>query len=388
MLKLHITESLRRGLVLLVRRPMYFMMMVVMPLLCTYMLLDMMKNGSPTRVPVAVVDLDNSPVSRRLVRSLGAMNAVNVKAHYASYAAAEDAVRRGSILGFFYIPQGLSERALSGRQPTISYYINYAYYPPASFQYRGFETATFMANGSVAKSVMNGIGLPAQKLSGALGGISTQVHGIGNPWANYGYYLGLSFPPCLLALLVMLITCFSIGSELKYGTCRAWLRSAGGSMGIAIVGKMLPHTLIFTAVGWMMQLMMYRIYWLPLNCPPWHMMLAMPLLVLANQGFALAVMCAVPNFRLGTTVCSLLGMLSFSFCGFSVPTEAMYAWVQPLGYIMPIRYYFLLSIDQALNGIPLYYSRLYYAALLAYTLLPAALAWRLRRECMHPVYVP
>lgn len=388
MLKQSITESLKRGLVSLVRRPIYFMMMVVMPLLCTYMLLDMMKSGSATRVPVAVVDDDNSSVSRRLVRSLSAMNSVDVEAHYASYAQAVDAVRRGRILGFIYIPQGLAERALSGRQPTISYYINYAYYPPASFQYRGFETITVMANGSIAKSVMSEIGLPAQKLSASMGGISTHVHGIGNPWANYGYYLGLSFPPCLLALLVMLVTCFSIGTELKYGTCRAWLRSAGGSMGLAITGKLLPQTLLFTAVGWAMQLLMYRIYWLPLNCSPWHMLLAMPLLVVANQGFALAVMCLVPNFRLGTTVCSLLGMLSFSFCGFSVPTEAMYAWVQPLGYVMPIRYYFLLSIDQALNGIPLYYSRLYYAALLAYTLLPVALTWRLKRECQHPVYVP
>lgn len=388
MLKQSITESLKRGLVSLVRRPIYFMMMVVMPLLCTYMLLDMMKSGSATRVPVAVVDADNSSVSRRLVRSLSAMNSVNVEAHYASYAQAVDAVRRGRILGFIYIPQGLAERALSGRQPTISYYINYAYYPPASFQYRGFETITVMANGSIAKSVMDEIGMPAQKLSAGMGGISTHVHGIGNPWANYGYYLGLSFPPCLLALLVMLVTCFSIGTELKYGTCRTWLRSAGGSMGMAITGKLLPQTLIFTAVGWAMQLMMYRIYWLPLNCNPWHMLLAMPLLVVANQGFALAVMCLVPNFRLGTTVCSLLGMLSFSFCGFSVPIEAMYAWVQPLGYVMPIRYYFLLSIDQALNGIPLYYSRLYYAALLAYTLLPVALTWRLKRECLHPVYVP
>ena len=138
----------------------------------------------------------------------------------------------------------------------------------------------------------------------------------------------------------------------------------------------------------MLQFLMYRVYWLPLNCPPSHMLLAMPLFVMANQGFALAVMCFVPSFRLGTTVCSLLGMLSFSFCGFSLPIESMYPWVHSLGYVMPMRYYFLLSADQALNGLPFYFSRFYYAALLAYTLLPVPLIWRLRRVCVHPVYVP
>ena len=377
---------MRRSLVSLVRRPMYFMMMVVVPLVCSWMLLDMMSSGSPNQVPVAVVDLDNSSISRRVVRSLDAMSAVDVKMHLSSYGQAVDAVRRGEILGFIYIPQGLSDRAISGQQPTVSYYINYAYYTPASFQYRGFETVTLKATGAIMKDAINLVGLPAQSIS--LNGISTHVHPLNNPWSNYGFCLCLSFLPCLLALLVMLVTCFSIGTEIKYGTCRYWLESAGGSMSLAVVCKMLPQTILFTAVGWSVQFMMYRIYQLPLNCAPWHMLLGMALFVLANQGFALAVMSLVPSFRLGTTVCSLLGMLSFSFCGFSLPSEAMYPWVHSLGYVMPMRYYFLLSVDQALNGIPLYFSRLYYAVLLAFTLLPVPLLWRLKRECAHPVYVP
>ncbi len=387
-LKQCIADSVRRSLVSLVRRPMFFMMMVVMPLLCSWMLLDMMSAGSPTHVPVAVVDLDNSSISRRVVRSLDAMSAVDVKQHLASYAQAEDAVRRGQILGFIYIPKGLEQRAISGQQPTISYYINYAYYTPASFQYKAFETVTLKANGTIAKGVIDMVGLPAQSLATSISAVTTHVHGISNPWANYGYYLGLSFPPCLLALLVMLVTCFSIGTEIKYSTCRDWLSSAGDSIGLAVVCKLVPQTLLFTAAGWMLQFLMYRVYWLPLNCPPSHMLLAMPLFVMANQGFALAVMCFVPSFRLGTTVCSLLGMLSFSFCGFSLPIESMYPWVHSLGYVMPMRYYFLLSADQALNGLPFYFSRFYYAALLAYTLLPVPLIWRLRRVCVHPVYVP
>jgi ABC-2 type transport system permease protein len=151
---------------------------------------------------------------------------------------------------------------------------------------------------------------------------------------------------------------------------------------------MVPQTVIFWAVGLMVQFLMYRVYGLPLNCNPWHMIVAMLLFVLANQGFALTIMCAVPNFRYGSTLCTLLGMLSFSFCGFSLPQEAMYSWIEPLGFVMPVKYYFLLSVDQALNGIPLYYSRVYYAALLGFTLLPWALTWHLRRECRQPVYVP
>ena len=36
---------------------------------------------------------------------------------------------------------------------------------------------------------------------------------------------------------------------------------------------------------------------------------------------------------------------------------------------MPIKYYFLIYADQALNGIDLYYSRYYYVILIVYSLL-------------------
>lgn len=66
----------------------------------------------------------------------------------------------------------------------------------------------------------------------------------------------------------------------------------------------------------------------------------------------------------------------------------MFPWVAPLGYLMPIKYYFLISTDQALNNLPLYYSRFYYVALIAFTLLPLPLIGRLKREAADPVYVP
>jgi ABC-2 type transport system permease protein len=87
-------------------------------------------------------------------------------------------------------------------------------------------------------------------------------------------------------------------------------------------------------------------------------------------------------------LCTLLGMVSFSFSGFSLPQEAMYPWVEALGFTVPIKYYFLIMVDQALNGIDLYYSRFYYAALIGFTILPMLLSWRLKKECMNPVYVP
>ena len=34
------------------------------------------------------------------------------------------------------------------------------------------------------------------------------------------------------------------------------------------------------------------------------------------------------------------------------------------------------------------YARIYYASLIGFTILPMLLSWRLKKECMNPVYVP
>ena len=384
----YIGRSFKRGCVQLVRRPMYFLLIVIMPLLCSWFLLDLIKDGSVQRVPVGIVDLDNSSLSRRISRNLNGFQQVNICQRYNNFAQARDAVQRGEVLGFFFIPDNLEEDALGGRQPVVSYYVNYAYYAPASMQYKGFKTISMLVNGGIVQTALRTVGVPNQQIESTLVPYQTHVHMISNPFTNYDYYLNSTFIPCFLSLFILLVTAFSLGLELKSGLSRQWLKTSGDSMFLALVGKLVPQTVLFTVVCWFVQWMMFRCYDFPLNCNPWNMLIAMFLLVVANQSFAVLMFCFVPNFRYGTMLCTLLGMVSFSFCGFSLPHEAMYPWVHSLGYVMPIKYYFLIMVDQALNGIDLYYSRVYYAALIGFTILPMLLSWRLKKECMNPVYVP
>ena len=384
----YIGQSFKRGCVQLVRRPMYFLLMIIMPILCSWFLLDLIKGGSVQLVPVGIVDQDNSSMSRIISRNLNGFQQVDISHRYNNFAEARDAVQRGEVMGFFFIPDNLEELALGGRQPVVSFYVNYAYYAPGSMQYKGFKTVSMLVNGGIAQVALRTVGLTNEKIASALVPYQSHVHMLNNPFINYNYYLNSTFVPCFFSLFILLVTAFSLGLELKSGLSRQWLRTSGNSMFLALIGKLVPQTVLFTAVGWFIQWMMFRCYDFPLNCNPWNMLVAMFLLVAANQSFAVLMYCFVPNFRYGTMLCTLLGMVSFSFTGFSLPQEAMYPWVEALGFTVPIKYYFLIMVDQALNGIDLYYSRFYYAALIGFTILPMLLSWRLKKECLNPVYVP
>ena len=112
------------------------------------------------------------------------------------------------------------------------------------------------------------------------------------------------------------------------------------------------------------------------------------LFVVACQGMAVFFFGILPNLRLSLSVCSLLGILSFSLAAFSFPVQSMYGSLAIFSWLMPIRYNFLIYIDQALNGIDIWYSRWWYAAYIVYILLPFTVLWRIKRFFAKPVYIP
>lgn len=80
-----------------------------------------MSDGQPTDMPVGVVDLDNTPTTRALIRKLDAFQATKVVGHYSNVADARRAIQRNKIYAFLYIPNGTTDELLSMRQPKISF---------------------------------------------------------------------------------------------------------------------------------------------------------------------------------------------------------------------------------------------------------------------------
>ncbi|MDE7155960.1 MAG: ABC transporter permease, partial [Muribaculaceae bacterium] len=254
--------------------------------------------------------------------------------------------------------------------------------------YKGFRTIAVTSSGLMAANEVVQMGVDESTAEILLQPMVIDVHPLGNPWTNYSYYLCNSFVPAALELMIFLVTVFSICSEIKTGESRKWLATADGSIIKALVGKLAPQTLVFLIVGLAIDSLFFKFNHFPMNGSWGVMLLAMLMFVIASQGFALFVTCVIPSERMALSICSLIGILAFSIAGFSFPVDQMYGAVGIFSYILPVRYYFLIYIDQALNGIPMYYSREYFAALLIFALAYIPLLFRLKKHLARPVYVP
>lgn len=383
-----ILKIARRELRRMASKPIYWFCMIAAPLFCFVFFTSLMAEGLPTDMPLGLVDNDNTTTSRSLARNLDAFEMTSIKEQYANVTEAREAVQRGDIYGFYYIPKGTTRKAQRQELPVVSFYTNYSYLVAGSLLYRDMRTMSELASGAASRTVLYAKGATERQAMAFLQPIVIDSHAINNPWLNYNVYLSNVILPGLLMLFIFMVTVFSIGTEVKYNTVHDWLIMARGSMFHALAGKLLPQTLIFFLIGIAFAIGLYGVLHFPCHCGLPTMLLVMFLGIIGAQGLGVFMFAMLPTLRMSLSFAALWGVISFSICGMSYPVMAMHPTLQGLSLLFPLRHYFLLYVNCALDGYPLMNAAPYVVGLLLFAMLPLLLLRRLKKMLLVVPYIP
>lgn len=370
------------------RNPVYLTAMVFLPLLVTVFFTSLLDEGQPQEMPVGIVDNDNTSTTRSLIRLLNDFQTTGIVANYPSVTDARRAVQHGEIYAFMYIPEGTTEKLLSQRQPKISFYYSNTTLVAGALLFRDLKTISVLGSAAVGKAVASTLGLTEEQAMTFLQPIALDMHLLGNPWVNYNMYLSTMLIPGSILLFVMLLTAYTLGMELKYGTCKELLTMSGGNPFKAVYAKLLPQTLTFIVM--LTASLVYMFYGLEFAHARGFllMLLLATLAIMAAQGFAIMVFALIPNVRTSMSVCSLWGVLSFSMMGTAFPVQAMDTPLQALSYLFPLRHYFLIYAENIFNGYPLSATNVNIVALLLFILIPMLFVPRIAKIYREFEYEP
>lgn len=383
-----ILKIARRELRRMASKPIYWFCMIAAPLFCFVFFTSLMAEGLPTDMPLGLVDNDNTTTSRSLTRNLDAFEMTSIKEQYANVTEAREAVQRGDIYGFYYIPKGTTRKAQRQELPVVSFYTNYSYLVAGSLLYRDMRTMSELASGAASRTVLYAKGATERQAMAFLQPIVIDSHAINNPWLNYNVYLSNVILPGLLMLFIFMVTVFSIGTEVKHNTVHDWLIMARGSMFHALAGKLLPQTFIFFLIGIAFAIGLYGVLHFPCHCGVPTMLLVIFLGIIGAQGLGVFMFAMLPTLRMSLSFASLWGVISFSICGMSYPVMAMHPTLQGLSLLFPLRHYFLLYVNCALDGYPLMNAAPYVVGLLLFAMLPLLLLRRLKKMLLVVPYIP
>ena len=340
----------------LLHQPMYLVLMVILPVVSFVFFAILFGQGAIRNVPIAVLDEDNTSLSRKVVQMIDETPTAMVSYGIQDMAEGERLMREGKVVAIVQIPAFFEKSILSNTQTHLENYISGTNITVNGLLSKDIQTAVTTFSAGIQLQLLMKQGLTEAQAMAQLMPVRFDKHVLFNPHINYGYYLAPSFMPMMLMIFVVMVTIFSIGTELKNATSLDWIRTGGGSVWAALIGKLLPITTVMFLISLVMMIVNFKIVGTPLNGSLAVILIATLLFILSYQAISVLIVSLLANLRLSLSIGGGYSVLAFTFSGLTFPIMAMWEPMQWVSRIFPFTYYTDIFIDQMLRGTPWVYS--------------------------------
>ncbi|MEN3158753.1 ABC transporter permease [Alkalimonas sp. NCh-2] len=328
-----------------------FLALWLMPLLCIF-IWWIFSAGQPEQLPVAVMDQDQSPLSRQLIRLVDAAPGVAVTLDATDSKVAVDALRQRQIYGLLILPKGLQDSIYQGQPAELVLQLNSQYTTYASTLQRGIQQAIMTVGVGIHSDRLQRQGLYPEASLATVLPVQVLATPLYNEGPSYEVFLAATLIPALFQILAMVVTVSAIGRELRDGTAKAWLDSAGGSVLLALVSKLVPYfaLLILYGAGYVLlfQLLAPASY----AGSAVNIWSSFVLMIAAAMAIALLLVALTRNFRMALSLAGFYSAPAFAYSGQAFPLVAMPELAQYWASILPLTHWLKLYNQQWLAGAP------------------------------------
>lgn len=288
------------------------------------------------KVPVGVVDLDRTQLSRRLIRMMDAHEMLSVTARPVSLKEAEDLFYDGDIKGIVVIPSRFERDILKGGNTRVAAYCDAGYF----LRYRQVLTGVLYSTGTLSAGVvlkrMTAKGTPRLQALARRDPLPLLQVPLFNPSGGYATY---AVPPVLILILqqtLLIAIGMSAGTEReRASTGRTSPRLKQSAAHTVLAGKALAYFSIYLLHAIYVSIILFRLYRYPQRGTPGEALLFLvPFLMSAIfLGIATSVLF---KSRETSMVVLLFTSLPFLFlAGFSWPVESIPSWLRFFSLFIP-----------------------------------------------------
>src|SRR5882724_1448632 len=191
------------------RRPFLLVLTTLMPLLLTGLLTAIFSAGVATQLPIGILDLDGSELSRSVARTVDATPDAAVAVHAVDLAEGRSMIRAGHIQGLLMLPRNLERDVLAGRRPEVIFFYNTQMMTAGNLVLRGVNAAVPTAATGIRLSLRTAQGQPAEVAVAELTPIPVQTNALFNPTLNYLHFLLAALIPAVLQIAIVTSSAYS-----------------------------------------------------------------------------------------------------------------------------------------------------------------------------------
>jgi ABC-2 type transport system permease protein len=360
------------------RRPFLLALATVVPLTLMAFLAAIFSAGLATRLPIGVLDLDSSDLSRTIVRMVDATPDTAVAVRVGDLAEGRALILSGKIHGLLMLPLNLQRDVFAGRRPEVVFFYNTQTLTTGNLTVRGVNAAVPAAAAEIRLSLRSAQGEPLDIAEADLQPIPVQTNPLFNPTLNYIFFLLTALIPSILQVVVVTTSCYSVGLDVETQHRLRVLRLLGGGLWPAMLGKILPYTILFMLVLGLADTLLFVVFELPLRGHSWLLIAAGLLFILSCQLLGALLALLLRPMLSAVSFGTLMTGPAFGFMGIGFPRLGMNAFAYGWGGLLPGTWYLTARIDQTVRGTPVDLSSKPLLVLLAFTVgLAGLIAWKL-----------
>ncbi len=355
------------------RRRLLLFLTTVLPLLLMGLLAVVFSAGLATRLPIAVLDLDGTDLSRTIIRTVDATPDTAIVRSVGDLAEGRKLILSGEVRGLLMLPRNLERDVSGGRRPEVVFFYNTQTMTSGNLVLRGVNSAVPAVAAGIRLSLRTAEGQPLEVAQAALAPIPVQVNPLFNPALNYAHFLLAALLPSVLQVVIVTTMAYAVGLDVETSHRLRVLRRLGGGLWPAIAGKILPYTLLFLVVLGISDWVLFGVLGMPLRGNRYVLILAGVLFILADQFIGVLLALLLRPMASAISIGTLLMAPAFGFMGIGFPRIGMNAFAYGWGQMIPGTWYLMARVDQTIRGTPLHLSWKPIAVLFFMVLLLASL---------------
>lgn len=207
-----------------------------------------------TRVPVAVVDLDHSSLSRQITRFAQASPRLDVVLVTGDENTARQALWRGEIEGLAILPAGLKRNVLRGESAVVPVEGNGAYLLLNKTVLTGFAEAIGTVSAGIEIKKLQAKGQIARQAAASRSPANTQMVALFNPDEGYGNYVVPAVAVIIIQQTLLMGVALFTGTLVEAGTARTdaagWLGRIAAFSSFGVLAGLFYFGWIFALHGY------------------------------------------------------------------------------------------------------------------------------------------
>ncbi|CDG83789.1 ABC transporter permease [Janthinobacterium agaricidamnosum] len=309
-------------------------------------------SGIARDIPIAIIDQDQSSMSRQLIRWLDASPGIAVAEKVDSGPQALHLLRERSAYGFLLIPRGFQADLLGGRSASAQWFYNAQFSSHAGGLLRDVRSVTTTLSAGIEITARGKRGAAPVQAAQQFEPLRSKLVTLFNEHTSYESFLTLALIPSMLQIFVVVAVVTTIGRELRDGTVPQWLAAAQGSWPAAVAAK-----LVFPLAAFCLQALLFLLFFSVLR--GWAvagsiaaLSAGLLLLVLAYLGVGLLLIGITLSLRNALSAAAFITAPAFAYAGQGFPLLAMPPLARTWAEALPLTHYLQLQSRHWLAGAP------------------------------------